>query len=160
MAAASIHADPGSHFQWWAVTYTPIRTGITKLAYVQASSRQQAAETYPGSVVLGGPQPTLAAIEKEFPGTTGPHGTDPKSGAKPPSISDTPTDPLGIDAIGSFFNRLTEANTWIRVGEFVIGGIIVYVGLKAMFPSEVSAATGLAKGTAKHAADLGIVAAA
>jgi hypothetical protein len=47
------------------------------------------------------------------------------------------TDPLGIDAIGGFFNRLTEPNTWLRVGEFAIGGIILYVGLKAMFPTAV-----------------------
>lgn len=38
----------------------------------------------------------------------------------------------GLAAIGDFFARLTEANTWIRVGEFLAGGIILYVGLKAI----------------------------
>lgn len=37
----------------------------------------------------------------------------------------------GINAIGDFFNRLTEANTWIRVGEVVAGVLILYIGLKA-----------------------------
>src|ERR1700749_2683034 len=37
----------------------------------------------------------------------------------------------GINAIGDFFNRLTEANTWIRVGEVVAGVLLVYLGLKA-----------------------------
>lgn len=37
----------------------------------------------------------------------------------------------GINAIGDFFNRLTEANTWLRVGEFVAGALLVYLGLSA-----------------------------
>lgn len=38
----------------------------------------------------------------------------------------------GLAAIGDFFARLTEANTWVRVGEFLAGGVILYVGLKAI----------------------------
>ena len=37
----------------------------------------------------------------------------------------------GINAIGDFFNRLTQANTWIRVGEVVAGLLLVYLGLSA-----------------------------
>jgi hypothetical protein len=42
----------------------------------------------------------------------------------------------GLAAIGDFFARLTEANTWLRVGEFVAGGLILYVGLKAIVTPE------------------------
>lgn len=42
----------------------------------------------------------------------------------------------GLAAIGDFFARLTEASTWIRVGEFVGGGLILYVGLKAVVAPE------------------------
>jgi hypothetical protein len=37
----------------------------------------------------------------------------------------------GVGAIGDFFNRITEPNTWLRVGEVVVGLLILYIGLKA-----------------------------
>ena len=37
----------------------------------------------------------------------------------------------GINAIGDFFNRLTEPNTWVRVGEVAAGILLVYLGLSA-----------------------------
>jgi len=37
----------------------------------------------------------------------------------------------GLAAIGDFFNRLTQPNTWLRVGEFAAGGLLVYLGLSA-----------------------------
>lgn len=39
----------------------------------------------------------------------------------------------GLPAIGDFFNRLTQAHTWLRVGEVVAGLILLYVGLNAAF---------------------------
>jgi hypothetical protein len=33
--------------------------------------------------------------------------------------------------IGDFFHRLTEKGTWTRVAEFAIGGLLLYVGIKA-----------------------------
>jgi hypothetical protein len=38
----------------------------------------------------------------------------------------------GLAAIGDFFNRLTQANTWLRVGEVVVGLMLLYVGLNAL----------------------------
>lgn len=35
----------------------------------------------------------------------------------------------GISAIGDFFARLTEANTWIRIGEFLIGAMLIISGV-------------------------------
>jgi hypothetical protein len=37
----------------------------------------------------------------------------------------------GINAIGDFFNRLTQPNTWIRVGEVAAGLLLLYLGLSA-----------------------------
>ena len=37
-----------------------------------------------------------------------------------------------IGDIGDFFHRLTEKTTWERVGEFAIGGLLLYIGLKAI----------------------------
>jgi hypothetical protein len=41
-----------------------------------------------------------------------------------------PLDPL--QAIGDFFHRLTEEQTWIRVGEAVAGGVLLFIGVKAL----------------------------
>jgi hypothetical protein len=35
----------------------------------------------------------------------------------------------GVNAIGAFFNKLGEANTWIRAGKVIIGGLLLVVGL-------------------------------
>jgi hypothetical protein len=42
-------------------------------------------------------------------------------------------DPLsGIDAVGSFFNKLGDRATWIRVAKVVIGAIMIIAGLVRM----------------------------
>lgn len=38
----------------------------------------------------------------------------------------------GLSAIGDFAHRLTEVQTWIRVGEVVAGLLLAYLGLSAM----------------------------
>lgn len=46
----------------------------------------------------------------------------------------------GIVDVGDFFHRLTEPQTWTRVGEVIFGGILVYAGVRAL--SHGSAVTG------------------
>lgn len=60
--------------------------------------------------------------------------------------------------VGDFLTRLSDKNTWIRIGEFAVGAILIYVGLKAAFPSQVSAVTSVPKTAAKVGA-AGVVAA-
>lgn len=38
----------------------------------------------------------------------------------------------GLDAIGAFFNKLGEANTWIRVAKVLVGGVLLIIGLAHM----------------------------
>lgn len=35
----------------------------------------------------------------------------------------------GLEVIGAFFSSLTQASTWLRVGEFIIGAGLIVVGL-------------------------------
>lgn len=64
----------------------------------------------------------------------------------------------GLNAIGDFANRLTQANTWIRVGEFIAGAILVVIALNAMTKGPVrSATTGTVKSGAKKAGALAAV---
>lgn len=60
----------------------------------------------------------------------------------------------GLPAIGDFFNRLTQGNTWLRVGEVAVGLILLYMGLNAVtrgtpVGNAVQSATGTAKKVAK-----------
>jgi hypothetical protein len=50
----------------------------------------------------------------------------------------------GLDAIGAFFSSLGQANTWIRVGEALLGLILISVGVAHMTHA-VSVATKIAK---------------
>lgn len=38
----------------------------------------------------------------------------------------------GVNAIGDFFTRLTEAATWTRVGEVTLGLLLLIVGLSKL----------------------------
>jgi hypothetical protein len=75
--------------------------------------------------------------------------------------SPTLSNPLGgINAIGDFFNRLTQPNTWIRVGEVAAGILLVYLGLSAtMRGTEAQRAVQSVKHAGKKAVEIGAVAA-
>lgn len=54
-------------------------------------------------------------------------------GSIPPGAGPTLGNPLaGIADIGDFFHRLTEKQTWVRVGEVAVGGILLFAGVKAL----------------------------
>jgi hypothetical protein len=67
------------------------------------------------------------------------------------------TNPLsGIAAIGDLANRLTQPNTWVRVGEFLAGGILLVIGVNAMTKGPVQSATsGTIRSGAKKAIAVG-----
>ena len=58
----------------------------------------------------------------------------------------------GIDAVGAFFNRLTEANTWLRIAEGALGIILIAVALAKL----TGADNAIAK-TAKTAAKAAVL---
>ena len=69
-------------------------------------------------------------------------GLSASTGASP-SI---PNPLTGVSAIGDLANRLTQANTWVRVGEFIAGMVLVVIALNAITKGPVkSAATSTAK---------------
>jgi len=63
------------------------------------------------------------------------------------SAADAPLNAAGDTT--DFLTRLSTKNLWMRVGEFAVGAILIYVGLKAAFPSTVSAVTSVPKTAAK-----------
>jgi hypothetical protein len=50
---------------------------------------------------------------------------------------------------GTVPDFLSQPNLWLRIGEFAVGAILIYVGLRSMFPSQVQAVTGPIKAAAK-----------
>lgn len=120
---------------WWAVKSPVQRTGRQVITYVQASSRQQAAQTLPGSTVLGGPYKTLAEAEKAFPG--GKSGTTPPpKGEPPPTVSNAPI-PGPLDAFGqvaaairAFWDAVTNGPMWRCIGWIILGLVLAFMGIR------------------------------
>lgn len=86
----------------------------------------------------GSMQQMLAAIQKNHwpppDSSKGLLGGSPAPAPGQPAISNAVSSNLGgLQAVGDFFNRLTEANTWIRVGEVVAGLLLLYLGVNALF---------------------------
>lgn len=59
----------------------------------------------------------------------------------------------GIGAVGDFFYRLTEPQTWARIAEVTVGGILIYIGLHAT--TQGTAAQSAAKSAAKPVKKVG-----
>jgi hypothetical protein len=77
--------------------------------------------------ISGSASETQAAAEavKEFP-----TGKTPTTSTVKAVENQTPGTPLGgVAAIGDFFQRLTQENTWIRTAEVVIGALLIISGL-------------------------------
>lgn len=147
--------------QWWVISRTsgiPKDPGQTVYVAVEANS-SAAATAYGtsgyGGTVVSGPYATKGDANNWIDQQTGlasgttPSTTNQVSNATGPVSVPNPL--TGIEGIADFFQRLTEPNTWIRVGEFAAGGVLFYVGLKTAFPAQVAAATAPIKSVAKTA---------
>ena len=99
----------------------------------------------PGS---GGPYPTEAQADAALKALTGvmntPEPLIPGTKIQVPSIPSIPNPLSGISAIGDFFQRLTQASTWLRVFEIGIGILLVSVGIASMTKA-IPLATNIAK---------------
>lgn len=87
-----------------------------------------------------------AEAKREFPAGAAPT-TSVAQGEKQAVQQETGTSLAGLSAIGDFFSRLTESNTWLRAGEIALGLLLIAVGVSKM-TSAVPAATKIAKAVA------------
>lgn len=78
-------------------------------------------------------------------------GAGKAAGAIPKATSSlAPPNPLsGVAAVGDFFQRLTQPQTWTRVGEVILGGILVYAGVRALTHGSTTAGVGARKSATK-----------
>lgn len=70
------------------------------------------------------------------------------AGSAGPALGNAVSIPNPLAAVGDFLSRLTQANTWIRVGEVLLGIVLLAVGV-ARLTNAVPAATKIAKTAAK-----------
>jgi hypothetical protein len=91
-------------------------------------------------------QQAIADAQKEYPNGAPPGG--PLKGSLGHDIvQGAGLAPLA--SVGDFFHRLTESQTWIRVGEVIGGGIVLYVGLRALASGSSTVGTGARKAVTK-----------
>lgn len=118
--------------QWWVIWTTPLGgttsyTGTSTPNYFQGTQAQAQARA---KLVINssttGPYPTKAAAQAAVAAKTS--VPNPPVGGQPnvPGVGN----PLsGLAAIGDFFSRLTQASTWIRVAEIIVGAGLIIVSL-------------------------------
>lgn len=110
------------------------------------------------------PGAELQALEQLIPGWQAIAKTPAGRAAITKAVSEIQAGQNAAGAVGStvsdaskvndFLTRLTEAATWERVAEFGIGTILIYLGIRALFPGEVAAITSPVKKAAKVGAFL------
>lgn len=138
--------------QWWAVFYTegsaasgkngPGLLGAdTSFIIVQAASSAAARTAAQGQLsmsaaisTVNGPYASQADAESAAGGIQAKAGSEAQSGSLPG----------GLTAIGDFFSDLSRASTWIRVGQVVLGLILIAVGV-ARITHAVPVATSIAR---------------
>jgi hypothetical protein len=72
-----------------------------------------------------------AEARREFPNAA-PPTTNVKKALGQQTSSETGIPLTGLAAIGDFFHKITLPQTWTRVAEVGVGGILLYAGLRAL----------------------------
>lgn len=129
--------------RWWAVPegtigqllsgvgsiFTGHGTKIDLYHVVESASKPAGNKQNP----VYGPYATQAAAQAQASGLNGIAGQASQAGAAadpgapPGANAQGPSDPLA--AVDDFLHRLSEGNTWLRVGEVLLGIVLIAVGL-------------------------------
>jgi hypothetical protein len=137
---------------WW-VTWKDEADGNAARASALIWGPQSSAPPQISGMFEAGPFPTLKAAQayEKAIGTNAivpPPGTPIIGDVQPSSLN-----PLtGLSAIGDFFGRLGEPQTWLRLAEFAIGGTLIFIAVNHLLDGKPAAALGIATKTAAKAA--------
>jgi hypothetical protein len=88
----------------------------------------------------------IADAKKEYP-QGAPPGGKLKDALGHDLVSGAGLAPLA--SVGDFFHRLSEKQTWIRVGEVVGGGILLFIGVRALASGSPTVGSGARKAVTK-----------
>ena len=143
---------------WWVESNSHGAT--TKFRVVQSLTTPMPSAAWPNAAI--GPfstrasaEATISTAQKQGGYGLSPTGSSSAVGAGL-QAGGIPNPLNGVQAIGDFFSRLTQANTWLRVGEVVAGLMLLYIGLNALsrntaVGNAVSSATAKTKEAVKAA---------
>ena len=129
--------------QWW-LTFTSQQTDLNTSGKVVGSVGQP---SHAGLWAVYGPYKDKGtaqfALEHSIYKQETPAWSKPGYNSTSPLVPQT--GPLsGLATVGDFFTRLGQANTWIRVGEVILGLVLISVGV-AKLTNAVPVATQIAK---------------
>lgn len=163
-AAVPGAAGPGAKFPQWTVVVTssglPTTSVIGEVTNAITKSLVEAS-AYPNSVVFftshqaalnyvnshGGHSPNIPGIYNSQ------NNQNTATGVGQNALNTAGSAVYGIADVGQFFNKLQDPHTWVRVGEFAVGGLVFYAGLKALLSgTPIGNAVGSTVSTAKKAA--------
>lgn len=123
--------QPASSSGWFVVASTTAPTGspiVLAGLTVQhfAGSNYTLALTMVSTGLAWGPYTTQSAARAEL--TALRNGTAPNPRGLGTATPGTPTE-SALDKIGDFVGRLSEASTWLRVGEVLLGIVLLAIGV-------------------------------
>lgn len=133
--------------QWWLIGYLPIGGPAKYVPFQGTRAQAQAQANLAVNGTLNGPytsKPDAQAAIKGLPASLQQTPTGAEQAVGQAAKKATGGLLKGLEAIGDFFQRLTQANTWIRAGEVVVGLILLAAGL-ARITHAVPAATRVAR---------------
>jgi hypothetical protein len=92
---------------------------------------QQHVNGRPGATLKGGPFTSMADAKAFIAHDTGSKDTSitGQIGNATGPIPNLLSPFTGIAAVGAFFNKLSEANTWLRIGEAFLGVVLIAIAL-------------------------------
>lgn len=137
----------GGEVEWWVVNQVTRPGGPRGPQATNYRVVSTTGGTRPPNAVAGPFTTQQQAVQWQ----TGANTAGNSPGSAIGGIGSSIANSTGIGAIGDLAHRLTESSTWIRVGEFIAGGLLLYVGAKAFFPTTVNNINTVAKGTVKAA---------
>lgn len=131
---------------WWLVFYTQSQASVS--SRLDPVSSPSGTNTATGSIVVEAATSALAhSVAQRILGSnassinniSGPYASQPAAEtagqqadstiAKATQAGNIPNPLSGLAAVGDFFQRLTQASTWIRVAEVGIGIVVILVVL-------------------------------
>lgn len=123
--------QPSGSSGWFVVASTtaptgkPITLGGLTVQHFTGSQYTQAVQWVSDGLAWG-PYATKAAAQAELSKIRA--GQAPNPVGLPTGTPGQPTQ-SGLAAIGDFFSKLGEASTWVRVGEVVLGIVLLGIGI-------------------------------
>lgn len=140
---------------WWTVFYEPAGgrapgTAPSLFLVIEAAQKSDITASSVGGAAItsiDGPFTTKAEAEadaKPIPGQPGRSGKKTNQQSSGGADVKFPNVNFGLADVGKFFSDLSQASTWIRVGEVLAGLILIAVGV-ARITHAVPVATKVAK---------------